>query len=89
LIKGSAMSKVADFRYHSLSTELREFAALKGMEYYEDSLVADILSARPAKLPEIPEAAVQKAMLAYKANEPQARAIMSAYRTQGFVLIQG
>jgi hypothetical protein len=62
---------------------------MKGMEYYEDSLVANILAAKPARLPDVPETTIQKAMLAYNANEPQAKAIVAAYRTQGFILIQG
>jgi senataxin len=59
------------------------------MEYYEDNLVADILGAKPAKLPGTPEATVQRTMSTYKANEPQAKAIIGAYQATGFVLIQG
>ncbi len=76
-------------KHMGLSTESREYAALQGMEFYEDQLVSDILSARPAKLPDIPEAAITRAMTTYSANAPQAKAIVSAFKTQGFVLIQG
>ncbi len=52
-------------------------------------MMADILGGKPAKLPEIPEPTIQRAMLAYNANEPQAKAIVAAYRATGFVMIQG
>ncbi|GJJ15585.1 hypothetical protein Clacol_009863 [Clathrus columnatus] len=71
----------------SLSTVSREFAALKGLPYYD--FYSEILNPRLAKIPEFPLHEIQKAKNAYRVNEPQAIAILSAMKTEGFTLIQG
>lgn len=73
----------------SLSTALREFAALRGLPYYEQDMLADILSARSAVMPRLSDPAIDEAKRAYDANEPQARAILGAMAMKGFALIQG
>jgi senataxin len=73
----------------SLSTAIREFGALKGLAYYEPSLLTDILAGQAAKMPRLTSSAIDSAMEAYSVNEPQAKAILGAMETQGFALIQG
>lgn len=72
-----------------LSTALREFSALKGLPYYDDFLLRDILSAKSAAMPFMSESDVRSAMKNYNVNEPQAKAILGALSVKGFALIQG
>ncbi len=72
-----------------LSTAFREFAALRGLPFYEHEMLADILAARSAVMPRISEQAVDNAKKAFDVNEPQARAILGAMDVRGFALIQG
>ncbi|KAF8645168.1 hypothetical protein AX16_007996 [Volvariella volvacea WC 439] len=71
----------------SLSTLHREYAALVSMQYYDfhDTILQARLPSRQKPNPQ----EIQKAMTAYKVNEPQAAAIAGAMKTDGFVLIQG
>ena len=73
----------------SLSTASREFAALKGLPYYDSRLLADALAGRSAELPKINSDIVEQIQKDYQLNEPQARAILGALRARGFALIQG
>lgn len=71
----------------SLSTLHREYAALMAMPHYE---CADfILKPQLPKPMPVDHKEVQLTMTKYNVNEPQARAILSALRTDGFTLIQG
>ena len=76
-------------KHMNMSTAAREFAALKGLPYYEPELLTSILEAKPTALPEIPRVTWEKAMIAYNVNEPQAKAIIGSMRVKGFALIQG
>lgn len=71
----------------SLSTVSREFAALKGLPYYD--FYSDILNPRLSRVLDISPDQIQKAKNAYRVNEPQAIAILSAIKTEGFTLVQG
>ncbi len=71
----------------SLSTLHREYAALMAMPHYD---CADfILKPHLPKRAPVDHNEVQLTMTKYNVNEPQARAISSALRTDGFSLIQG
>jgi senataxin len=76
-------------KHMNMSTAAREFAALKGLPFYEPELLDSILEAKPTTLPEIPRVTWEKAMIAYNVNEPQAKAIIGSMRVKGFALIQG
>ncbi|KAF9077696.1 SEN1 N terminal-domain-containing protein [Rhodocollybia butyracea] len=71
----------------SLSTLHREYAALIAVEYYD---FADRIL-RPYLAPplNVDPKEIRQVMEKYKVNEPQARAIASALKTDGFVLVQG
>lgn len=71
----------------SLSTLHREYAALIAAEYYDfaDRILRPYLS-----LPSnVDSKEIKQVMEKYNVNEPQARAIATALKTDGFVLIQG
>jgi senataxin len=71
----------------SLSTLHREYAALMAMPHYD---CADfILKPNLPKPVPVDHKEVRLTMTKYNVNEPQARAISSALRTDGFSLIQG
>jgi len=70
-----------------MSTLHREFAALVGLEYYD--LANTVFRPRLNDPPELGRQDIANAMEGYKVNEPQARAILSAMKTDGFSLIQG
>jgi senataxin len=70
-----------------LTPILREFAALKGLPYYD--LVEEILAAEPTMHIQPSGQELQFTIEAYAVNEPQARAIVGACRAKGFSLIQG
>jgi hypothetical protein len=71
----------------SLSTLHREYAALMAMPHYD---CADlILKPHLLKPPFVDQRELQQTMTKYSVNEPQARAVISALRTDGFSLIQG
>jgi senataxin len=87
---GLAVKSRCQLRKHmNMSTAAREYAALKGLPYYEPELLQSILDAKPTALPEIPQVTWEKAMIAYNVNEPQAKAIIGSMRIKGFALIQG
>lgn len=71
----------------SLSTLHREYAALMAMPHYD--CTDFILKPRLPKPRPVDQKEVQLNMTKYNVNEPQARAIISALRTDGFSLIQG
>ena len=73
--------------FASLSTVRREYAALKGLPYYD--LSDKVLNPRLEDPPYVSSSEVTSAMKNHQVNEPQARAILSAMRTEGFSLIQG
>lgn len=66
---------------------MREFAALKGLPYYD--LVEEILAAEPSMPAHIQPHEIKFTMDAYSVNEPQAAAIVGASQSKGFSLIQG
>ncbi len=72
-----------------LSTAVREYAALRGLPWYEPGVLNDILNARSAPMPTLSDHQVQLAMKNYQVNEPQAKAILGAMTSKGFALIQG
>ncbi|KDQ11409.1 hypothetical protein BOTBODRAFT_135716 [Botryobasidium botryosum FD-172 SS1] len=71
----------------NLSTIHREYAALRGLPFYD--LYDDIISPQPATLPQISQTRIQSAMRSYGLNEPQAIAVLGSLETTGFALIQG
>ena len=70
-----------------LSTLHREYAALVALQHYDYADI--ILHPRLEMKPVIPESEIQNTMAAYNVNQPQAVAITSVMRTDGFSLIQG
>ncbi|WVQ83579.1 hypothetical protein IAT38_005720 [Cryptococcus sp. DSM 104549] len=76
-------------KHIALSTAMREFGALKGLPWYESSLLGDILAARSAIMPKLALDDIEEAMEAYSLNEPQAKAVLGALHVKGFALIQG
>jgi senataxin len=73
----------------SLSTAIREYASLKGLPYYDERLLQDILNARGAPVPSLSDSEVQATMQNFQVNEPQAKAILGSLSVKGFALIQG
>lgn len=71
----------------SLSTIHREYSALVTLPYYDN--VDTILRPQLAPPPSMDPKDIQRTMQLYQVNEPQAAAIESALKTEGFVLIQG
>ncbi|KAK0201742.1 SEN1 N terminal-domain-containing protein [Desarmillaria ectypa] len=71
----------------SLSTIHREYSALVTLPYYDN--VDTILRPQLAPPPSVDPKDIQRTMQTYRVNEPQAIAIESALKTEGFVLIQG
>ncbi|KAI9443210.1 SEN1 N terminal-domain-containing protein [Lactarius indigo] len=71
----------------SLSTLHREYGALMALPLYD--CVDFILKPQLPKPPRLDPKEVESAMTKYNVNEPQARAIVSALRTDGFTLVQG
>ncbi|KAK0221815.1 SEN1 N terminal-domain-containing protein [Armillaria fumosa] len=71
----------------SLSTIHREYSALVTLPYYDN--VDTILRPQLAPPPSVDPKDIQRTMQLYQVNEPQAAAIESALKTEGFVLIQG
>ena len=57
------------------------------LPYYEMANV--IYRPRLANAPLVDAGVLRDAMKAYKLNEPQTKAILSALKTEGFSLIQG
>lgn len=74
---------------HRLSTALREYAALRGLPYYEPAILSDVLAARSAIMPALRQPDVEDAMNTFQLNEPQAKAVLGAMKVKGFALIQG
>jgi len=73
--------------YPSLSTLHREYAALVSVAYYD--LFETILRPRLLNVPKIERRDIERAMVRYSVNEPQATAILGSLQTEGFGLIQG
>ncbi|OXB33487.1 senataxin [Cryptococcus neoformans] len=76
-------------KHVSLSTSIREFAALKGLPWYESSLLSDILAGRSAIIPKLSIEEIEDTMKCLSLNEPQAKAVLGALEVKGFALIQG
>ncbi|KAL4081054.1 SEN1 N terminal-domain-containing protein [Scleroderma citrinum] len=71
----------------SLSTLHREYAALMALPYYD--AFPTVMQPRLSGHPHLDRREIEQTMATYHFNEPQARAILSSLRTQGFALIQG
>ncbi|KAF1805165.1 SEN1 N terminal-domain-containing protein [Mucor lusitanicus] len=72
----------------SLTTTVREYAALEGLDYYD--LAQDIIKPKAIPKPKLSSASIQNCCTRYDVNEPQAVAIVSAMqKKKGFSLIQG
>ncbi|RCI05707.1 hypothetical protein CU098_012281, partial [Rhizopus stolonifer] len=72
----------------SLTTTMREYAALEGLEYYD--LGQDIIKPKPSPQTTISSATIRQYCERYDVNEPQSIAIISAIqKKRGFSLIQG
>lgn len=71
----------------SLATVHREYGALVSLEFYDHCPF--ILSPRLPMPIRVDEGEVERTMRKFSLNEPQARAIVSALRSEGFSLIQG
>ncbi|KAG1414926.1 hypothetical protein G6F58_006718 [Rhizopus delemar] len=75
-------------RIMSLTTAMREYAALEGLEHYD--LGPEILSPTPTTMKKPSTSVIQQYCTNYNVNEPQAEAIASAIqKKKGFSLIQG
>lgn len=74
-------------RFMSLTTLRREYAALKSMP--DLGVVQDVLHAHVARPALVSADEVARAAKSYDLNEPQARAVVSVMRTDGFSLVQG
>ena len=74
-------------RFYSLTTLHREYAALMGLPYFD--LCDTILKADLGRPGMADPQSVRQTMTTYSLNEPQAKAVMSALKTDGFSLIQG
>ncbi|KIK99636.1 hypothetical protein PAXRUDRAFT_822556 [Paxillus rubicundulus Ve08.2h10] len=70
-----------------LATLHREYGALMALPYY--SAFQSILQPRISALPRLERHDIDEAMLTHRVNEPQATAILSSLRAEGFALIQG
>lgn len=71
----------------SLSTLIREYAALMALPYYD--LLDSVLHTHLPKPARVDAGEVRRVMDTYKVNEPQANAILKSLATEGFALIQG
>jgi senataxin len=71
----------------SLATVHREYAALIALEFYE--YCDFILNPRLSTPQSVDQKQLIKTMKTFNLNEPQARAIESSLRSNGFSLIQG
>ncbi|KAI8350314.1 SEN1 N terminal-domain-containing protein [Choanephora cucurbitarum] len=72
----------------SLTTTMREYAALEGLEYYD--LGKDIIQPKLSSQPHISSSTIRHYCERYDVNEPQSIAIVSAIqKKRGFSLIQG
>ncbi|GAN07711.1 hypothetical protein MAM1_0172d07213 [Mucor ambiguus] len=72
----------------SLTTTVREYAALEGLDYYD--LAQDIINPKAIPKPKLSSSSIQNCCTRYDVNEPQAVAIVSAMqKKRGFSLIQG
>lgn len=74
-------------RLCSLATVHREFGALVSLEFYDHC--SFILSPKLPMPSRVDEDEVERTMRKHNLNQPQARAIVSALRSEGFSLIQG
>ncbi|KAF8327025.1 SEN1 N terminal-domain-containing protein [Cantharellus anzutake] len=74
-------------RLMSLSTVYREYAALRGLQYYD--LFEDIVHPKRGVLPKASPERVKECMSRHQVNEPQANAIVGSLQIRGFSLIQG
>ncbi len=71
----------------SLSTVSREYAALATIQYYD---FKDVVFRPQLVVPNVVDfSTIQKTMEVYRLNEPQAKAVECALKTEGFSLIQG
>ncbi|KAG5732132.1 hypothetical protein E4T56_gene2153 [Termitomyces sp. T112] len=71
----------------NLTTVQREYASLVAVPYYDQ--FSTILNPRLPNLSELREKDIHEIMATYRVNEPQAKAILTSLRSDGFVLIQG
>lgn len=71
----------------SLSTINREYAALKSLPYYD--YIDMILHPKLQRVSPPEQWEIHKTMSDLKINEPQAIAVLSGLKTDGFTLIQG
>ncbi|KAI0648078.1 SEN1 N terminal-domain-containing protein [Trametes meyenii] len=71
----------------SLSTLIREYAALMALPHYD--LLDSVLHAQLSKPSKVDAGELQRVMNTYNVNEPQANAILKSLGTEGFALIQG
>ncbi|CAA9960180.1 Superfamily I DNA and RNA helicase and helicase protein [Pyrenophora teres f. maculata] len=71
----------------SITSLEREFAALKGLQYYD--LCDEIIKAKPSPLLTYKDSQIQPLISNYNVNMAQGKAIKSAIDNDGFTLIQG
>lgn len=71
----------------SLTTVQREYASLVSLPYFD--LFNTIMRPRMPEIPKLDQKDIRETMTTYSVNEPQAKAILSTLRSEGFVLIQG
>ncbi|GLB38538.1 putative SEN1 N terminal [Lyophyllum shimeji] len=71
----------------NLTTVQREYASLVSVPYYD--LFKSIMQPHLPRPPDVKERDLRETMTTYRVNEPQAKAMLSTLRSEGFVLIQG
>ncbi|WVQ73855.1 hypothetical protein IAR50_003436 [Cryptococcus sp. DSM 104548] len=76
-------------KHFSLGTAIREFGALKGLPWYESTLLTEALAGRSAKMSHPSSSDIEDAMKSFGLNQPQARAVVGSMQGRGFALIQG
>ena len=79
--------KVNAIKIADMTTTLREFAALSGLEFYD--LSTEILQAKPSPIQKYSDEKISLLSRKYTLNPGQAKAILSANDNDGFTLIQG
>ncbi|KAG7664856.1 SEN1 [[Candida] subhashii] len=80
-------SIIVAMRVMQMTTVEREFASLKGLQYYD--LLTPILHAEANRPMEVDDEEAEKMRKVFDVNKSQAKAIMGTFKSEGFSLIQG
>lgn len=80
-------SNIVAMRVMQMTTVEREYASLKGLQYYD--LKDQILQAAPNDPVTLSDEEAKEMQTLYNVNKSQATAIVGSFNTEGFSLIQG